>query len=319
MTTALLDSHREHTQPTIEQRKPVLEAAIQKADVLIEAMGWIREFRDKITVIKLGGSVMEDPEAMRHLLVDIVFMETVGMRPIVVHGGGAAISRAMAEAKIEPNFIQGRRYTDEATREIVERVLAGTVNEGLATRIEEFGGRAMPLNFSGMNNCVLFGEKLKLADENGEPVDLGYVGHVTKVDRETLDNLTYAGQVPVIPSMCETESGERLNVNADTAATAVAQAVGAEKLVFLSDVNGVRRDKDDEDSLIHTLDAAAADELITGGQIESGMIPKVQACLDTLSKGVGKVHIIDGRLRHSLLLEIYTNKGVGTQIVGEPS
>jgi acetylglutamate kinase len=296
-----------------------LEAAIQKADVLIEAMGWIREFRDKITVIKLGGSVMEDPEAMRHLLVDIVFMESVGMRPIVVHGGGAAISRAMKEAKIEPKFIQGRRYTDEATREIVERVLAGTVNEGLATRIEEFGGRAMPLNFSGMNNNVLFGERLKLADANGEPVDLGFVGDITRVDRETLDNLTYAGQVPVIPSMCETESGVRLNVNADTAATAVAQAVGAEKLVFLSDVNGVRRDKDDADSLIHTLDTAAAEELISGGQIDSGMIPKVQACLDTLSRGVGKVHIIDGRLRHSLLLEIYTNKGVGTQIVGEPS
>jgi len=295
-----------------------LQDAIQKADVLIEAMGWIRQFRDKITVIKLGGSVMEDPEALRHLLVDIVFMETVGMRPIVVHGGGAAISREMAKAKIEPNFIQGRRYTDQATLAIVERVLAGTMNESLATRIEEFGGRAMPLNFSGMNNNVLFGERLKLEDGDGKPVDLGFVGDVTRVDRETLDNLTYAGQVPVIPSMCETEAGERLNVNADTAATAVAQAVGAEKLIFLSDVNGVRRDKDDADSLIHSLAAADARGLIAGGQIESGMIPKVQACLDTLSRGVGKVHIIDGRLRHSLLLEIYTNKGVGTEIVGEP-
>ncbi|NOY41664.1 MAG: acetylglutamate kinase [Planctomycetes bacterium] len=295
-----------------------MQDAIQKADVLIEAMGWIRQFRDKITVIKLGGSVMEDPEALRHLLVDIVFMETVGMRPIVVHGGGAAISREMAKAKIEPNFIQGRRYTDQATLAIVERVLAGTMNESLATRIEEFGGRAMPLNFSGMNNNVLFGERLKLEDGDGKPVDLGFVGDVTRVDRETLDNLTYAGQVPVIPSMCETEAGERLNVNADTAATAVAQAVGAEKLIFLSDVNGVRRDKDDADSLIHSLAAADARGLIAGGQIESGMIPKVQACLDTLSRGVGKVHIIDGRLRHSLLLEIYTNKGVGTEIVGEP-
>jgi len=322
VSTALLDSQQAEDQPNAQPntlpRKLVLQDAIQKADVLIEAMGWIRQFREKITVIKLGGSVMEDPEALRHLLVDIVFMESVGMRPIVVHGGGAAISRAMVEAKIEPKFIQGRRYTDEATREIVERVLAGTVNETLATRIEEFGGRAMPLNFTGMNNNVLFGERLKLADKNGAPVDLGFVGHVTKVDRETLDNLTYAGQVPVIPSMCETEAGERLNVNADTAATAVAQAVGAEKLVFLSDINGVRRDKDDADSLIHTLDTAAAEELISGGQIESGMIPKVQACLETLSRGVGKVHIIDGRLRHSLLLEIYTNKGVGTQIVGEP-
>ena len=300
-----------------------MQDAIQKADVLIEAMGWIREFREKITVIKLGGSVMEDPEALRHLLVDIVFMETVGMRPIVVHGGGAAISRAMAEANIEPRFIQGRRYTDEATLAIVERVLAGEVNESIAARIEEFGGRAMPLNFSGMNNNVLFGERLQLRGDDGQQVDLGAVGHVTRVDRETLDNLTYAGQVPVIPSMCETGAdgagGERLNVNADTAATAVAQAVGAEKLVFLSDVNGVRRDKNDPESLINTLTADEARQLIQDGSIESGMIPKVEACLETLSKGVGKIHIIDGRLRHSLLLEIYTNHGVGTQIITEPA
>lgn len=300
-----------------QQRTPVLQDAIEKADVLIEAMGWIRRFRDKITVIKLGGSVMEDPEALRHLLVDIVFMETVGMRPIVVHGGGAAISRAMAEANIEPRFIQGRRYTDEATLGIVERVLAGEINEHIASRIEEYGGRAMPLNFHGTNNNVLRGEPLKLQDADGNPVDLGAVGQVTSVDRLTLDNLTYAGQVPVIPSMCETEDGQRLNVNADTAATAVAQAVGAEKLIFLSDVNGVRRDKEDPESLIHSLNSDSARELITEGHIESGMIPKVEACLDTLSKGVSKIHIIDGRLRHSLLLEIYTNQGVGTEIVAD--
>ncbi|MCG8449180.1 MAG: acetylglutamate kinase [Pirellulales bacterium] len=294
-----------------------MQDAIEKADVLIEAMGWIRRFRDKITVIKIGGSVMEDPEALRHLLIDIVFMETVGMRPIVVHGGGAAISRAMAEAKIPPRFIQGRRYTDAATLEIVERVLAGELNESLAERIEEYGGRAMPLNFSNTNNNVLFGEPLQLQDEAGQPVDLGAVGQVTRVDRETIDNLTYAGQVPVIPSMCETETGERLNVNADTAATAVAQAVGAEKLIFLSDINGVRRDKEDPQSLIHSLSSSAAEQLIGDGSIESGMIPKVEACLETLSKGVRKIHIIDGRLRHSLLLEIYTNQGVGTEIVAD--
>jgi acetylglutamate kinase len=254
---------------------------------------------------------------LRHLLVDIVFMETVGMKPIVVHGGGAAISRAMADANIEPRFIHGRRYTDEATLEIVEKVLAGKINESLAASIEEFGGRAMPLNFSGNNNNVLFGERLALTDKEGTPIDLGLVGQVNRVDRETLDNLTYANQVPVIPSMCETDSGERLNVNADTAATAVAQAMGAEKLIFLSDVNGVRRDKDDPESLIHSLTAAEAQRLIDDGSIEAGMIPKVQACLETLSKGVRKIHIIDGRLRHSLLLEIYTNRGVGTEIITE--
>jgi acetylglutamate kinase len=296
-----------------------VQDAIQKADVLIEAMGWIRRFRDKVTVIKLGGSVMEDPEALGHLLIDVVFMETVGMRPIIVHGGGAAITRAMAAANIESRFIQGRRYTDEATLGIVERVLAGEINESLAARIEEFGGRAMPLNFAGTaNNNVLFGERLALPGPDGEPIDLGAVGHVTRVDRETLDNLCYAGQVPVIPSMCETVTGERLNVNADTAATAVAQAVGAEKLVFLSDVNGVRQDKNDPESLIHSLTADEARRLIADGSIESGMIPKVEACLETLSKGVRKIHIIDGRLRHSLLLEIYTNRGVGTELVAEP-
>jgi acetylglutamate kinase len=294
----------------------VVHDAIQKADFLIEAMGWIRQFRDKITVIKLGGSVMEDPEALRHLLVDIVFMETVGMRPIVVHGGGAAITRAMEEAKIEPRFIQGRRYTDDATLKIVERVLAGEINESIAAQIEQFGGRAMPLNFHGdQNNNVLIGERLTLRGDNGDELDLGHVGRVTEVDRDTIENLCYAGQVPVIPSMCETKGGQRLNVNADTAATAVAQALGAEKLVFLSDVNGVRRDKTDASSLIHSLTAKEARRLIAERAIEAGMIPKVEACLETLQKGVRKIHIIDGRLRHSLMLEIYTNEGVGTEIV----
>ena len=293
----------------------LVDSAIQKADVLIEALGWIRRFRDKITVIKLGGSVMEDPQALRHLLVDIVFMETVGMRPVVVHGGGAAISRAMDEAGIEPRFIQGRRYTADATLAIVERVLGGEINEMIAARIEEFGGRAMPLNFRSTN--VLFGERLKLKDAHGDPVDLGHVGSVRRIDRTTLDNLCYAGQVPVIPSMCEAADGERLNVNADSAATVVAQALGAEKLVFLSDVNGVRTQKHDPESLVHSLSAEDARSMIARGQIEDGMIPKVEACLETLARGVGKVHIIDGRLRHSLLLEIYTDRGVGTQIAND--
>ncbi len=292
-----------------------LEDAIAKADVLIEALGWIRQFRDKITVIKLGGSVMEDPDALRHLLVDIVFMETVGMRPVVVHGGGAAISRAMDEAGIQSHFIKGRRYTDDETLAIVQRVLAGEINEHIAARIEEFGGRAMPLNFGNQAN-VLFGERITLEDD-GETIDLGHVGQVTRVDRQVIDNLCYAGQVPVIPSMCESTDGERLNVNADTAAMAVAQALGAEKLVFLSDVNGVRMDADDPDSLVHSLNDAEARQMIHSGQITAGMIPKVEACLHTLHQGVGKIHIIDGRLRHSLLLEIYTNLGVGTEIVAQ--
>jgi acetylglutamate kinase len=291
----------------------LLERAIQKADVLIEAMGWIRQFRGKITVIKLGGSLMQDEDALRHVLLDIVFMETVGMLPVVVHGGGAAISRAMDAAGIAPNFIQGRRYTDDATLEIVEKVLAGEINERIAQLIEDYGGRALNLNFKNSN--VLHGERIQLPGENGEAIDLGHVGRVTRVDRAVIENLCYAGQVPVIPSMCiNDETGEKLNVNADTAATAVAVALGAEKLVFLSDVNGVRLDKDDPDSLIHSLDEQRARKLIDSGEISAGMIPKVEACLETLHQGVKKIHIIDGQLRHSLLLEVYTTSGVGTQI-----
>jgi acetylglutamate kinase len=292
-----------------------LEEAIQKADVLIEALQWIRQFRGKITVIKLGGSVMEDERLMTHLLLDIVFMETVGMRPVVVHGGGASISRAMAEAGLQPQWVQGRRFTDEATLTIVERVLACDINEDLARRINELGGRAQALNFKTTN--VLRGERIQLPSENGDPVDLGFVGTVTRVDRATIENLCHAGIVPVIPSMCITKERQKLNVNADSAATAVAQAVEAEKLVYLSDVNGVRRNKDDPSSLIHSLTSLEARGLIADGTIESGMIPKVEACLETLDRGVHKVHIIDGRLRHSLLLEVYTSKGVGTQIVKE--
>ncbi len=287
--------------------------AIKKADVLIEALEWIRKFRDKITVIKLGGSVMENPTALRHLLLDIVFMETVGMRPVVVHGGGAAISRAMEEAGLKPHFIQGRRHTDGPTRDIVERVLAYETNTYIATRFEELGGRAAPLNFRTTN--VLFGEKLLLEQPGGEQIDLGFVGTVTRVDRRTLDNLCYAKIVPVIPSMCiDEKTGEKLNVNADTAATAVATALGAEKLVFLSDVSGVLKDKRDPNSLLHSLTASQAREMIASGAIDSGMIPKVQACLDTLEQGVRKIHIIDGRVRHSLMLEVYTSRGVGTEI-----
>ena len=294
-----------------------MQDAIEKADVLIEALAWIRQFRGKIIVVKLGGSVMEDPSAMTHLLVDVVFMETVGMRPVLVHGGGAAISRAMAEAGLEPRFVQGRRYTDAAALKIVEEVLTSRINEPLARQIDQLGGQAKPLNFRSTN--VLFGERIQLYDQAGGPVDLGHVGRVTRVDCPTIERLCGEGIVPVIPSLCVTDQGEKLNVNADTAATAIAQQLRAEKLVFLSDVNGVRRRKDDAESLIESLLVGEARRLIASGAIDAGMIPKVEACLETLEKGVRKVHVIDGRLRHSLLLEVYTSQGVGTEIVKDES
>jgi acetylglutamate kinase len=195
----------------------------------------------------------------------------------------------------------------------VEKVLAGELNEHLTAEIERLGGRAMNLSIN--TTQVLFGEKLLLEEPGSEPVDLGFVGQVTRVDRQTIESLTYTEQIPVIPSMAIDDRGQRYNVNADTAAMAVAEALGAEKLIFVSDVNGVRRDKDDPDSVIHSLTADEARDLIAQGVIAGGMIPKVEACLATLQRGVGKVHIIDGRLRHSLLLEIYTTAGVGTEIV----
>ena len=292
-----------------------MQLAIEKADVLIEALGWIRRFRGKVTVIKLGGSVMESEDALRHVLLDIVFMETVGVRPVIVHGGGAAISRAMDAAGIKPQFIQGRRYTDERSLEIVERVLAGEINEQLTRWIDELGGRGMSLNFRTRN--VLFGRRIGLQDQAGHMIDLGHVGEVTRIDRPLIEKLCWAGIVPVIPSMCLDEQGGKLNVNADTAAQAVAEGLSADKLVFLSDVAGVLRDKNDPQSLIHSLKATEARQLIERGAITAGMIPKVQACLETLAKGVGQVHIVDGRLRHSLLLEVYTNGGVGTEIARE--
>ncbi len=290
--------------------------AIEKAEILVEAMQWIRRFRGKITVIKLGGSVMESATALDGLLLDVVFMETVGMRPVVVHGGGAAISRAMADSGLQPRFIQGRRYTCEKTLEIVERVLTQEICAHLVRRIGSHGGKARPLHTG--TTPVLFGEKFFLQDSQGNSLDLGFVGTVTRVDEKTILAVLEAGEIPVIPCLAIGRDGEKLNVNADTAAMAVARALRAEKLVFLSDVNGVRRKKDDPHSLIPSLSAAEARELIRSGAIEGGMLPKIEACLETLAAGVGKIHIIDGRLPHSLLLEVYTDRGVGTEIVPDP-
>ncbi len=288
--------------------------AIAKADTLIEAMGWIRRFRGSTTVIKLGGSLLEDTEAIHHILLDVIFMESVGMKPVIVHGGGPSINRAMEQAAITPTWVKGRRVTDTPTLEIVERVLAGEITQHLTNEIERLGGRAVNLNFAGGTN-VLHGEKMLLTDDDGSQIDLGFVGQVTQVDRNVIESVAYANQVPVIPSMCISDCGQKFNVNADTAAMAVAESLGAEKLVFLSDVNGVRRDKHDPATIIHSLTAEEARQLIVDKVIDAGMIPKIEACLSTLSRGVRKVHIIDGRLRHSLLLEIFTTSGVGTELI----
>lgn len=288
---------------------------MEKADVLIEAMKWIRQHRGKISVIKIGGSLMEDEAAMMHLLLDIVFMESVGMKPVLVHGGGAAISKAMSGAGLEPRFVQGRRYTDEASLEIVKRVLGKEINEHLAGKINTFEGQAQSLSVCFGTN-VLYGEKLLLKDETGMPIDMGLVGTVTRVDAEPIRRLCDHGIVPVIPSIAvmENNNSQALNINADTAATAVAKELHAEKLVYVSEVNGLRTDPNDPKSMIDSITAEKARAMLASGAIVGGMIPKIQACLETLERGVQKIHIINGRLRHSLLLEIFTSMGVGTEI-----
>ena len=287
--------------------------AIEKADVLLEAIHWIRKFRGQVIVVKLGGSLMKDPLAMSHLLEDIVFMETVGAKPILVHGGGPAINRALIESGIEPRFVMGRRFTCEKTLKIVEKVLVNELNEQIVEQLIILGGRAQPLNFNTTN--VVFGEPLTARDENGNPVDFGFVGDATHIETDPILDLLDRNTIPVIPSMCMSKTGQKLNVNADTVATVVARTFLAEKLIFLSDVNGVRRDKDDPSTLIPTLTAKMAREMFASGAIVAGMIPKVQACLDTIHHGVQKVHIVDGSIRHALLLEIFTTEGVGTEII----
>ena len=291
----------------------VHEEAIRKADVLIEALGYFRQFHGKFTVIKLGGSVMENPEALRALLVDVVFMQTVGMRPVVVHGGGKAITHAMEQAGLEARWVQGRRYTDDATLAIVARVLAEEINEDIVRHVRKFGGRSSGLHHK-TQQC-LYGTRLTLPDAEGNPIDLGRVGEVTEVDAEPIINLCLAGIVPILPSLAEDDDGGLLNVNADTAAAAVARALQAEKLVFLTDTPGILVDRNDPATLLPSLTPEDCRDLIAKGVIDKGMIPKVEACLDSLESNVKATHIIDGRLRHSLLLEMYTTTGVGTEIV----
>jgi acetylglutamate kinase len=295
-----------------------MDDAIRKAEVLIEALSYIRQFRDRLTVIKLGGSAMEDADALRATLQDVVFMETVGMRPVLVHGGGKPIDRAMAEAGLKPRKVQGRRYTDQATLDIVVRVLLKEINAGIEAQIRQLGGRAVGQHLGSFQ--YLRGEQLFLSNPEGTPIDLGRVGRVTQVDTALIEDFCAAGVVPVIPSLAVDAQGNWLNVNADTAAAAVAGHLRAEKLVLLTDTPGILRDRQDAGSLIRNVDAAGCRELMSSGVIDEGMIPKVEACLDSLRAGVRKTHVIDGRVRHSLLLEIYTDRGVGTEIVlGPPS
>lgn len=290
-----------------------MEEAIRKAKVLIEAMSWIQRFRGRYVVVKLGGSTLDDQQAVDSLLVDVVFMATVGMKPVIVHGGGKAISAGMAAAGIEPRFVAGRRYTDNKTLQIASRVLVEEICQSIVDRINHHGARATGLHFGTEN--VLTAEKLTLRDAAGQVVDLGHVGSVTHVDANTLIRVCSTGTIPVIPCIALSEYGHRLNVNADTAAAAVARALSAEKLVFLSDIPGILTDLRNPASRLSHVTGSQVRAMIADGTIAGGMVPKVEAALDALDAGVRKVHIVDAAMPHSVLLEIYSDTGVGTEIV----
>jgi acetylglutamate kinase len=290
-----------------------VEEAIRKADVLVEALGWIRQFRGRYVVIKLGGSALEETAAVKSVLTDVIFLSAVGMRPVLVHGGGKAITQAMNVAGIEPKFVSGRRFTDEATLEIVAKTLAGEICASLVDEIKQQQAEAVGLSYLG-RNCLI-GKKLSLNGPQGQSVDLGRVGEVVDVDRRPIEDAVAAGAIPVIPSIALDSAGQKLNVNADTAAGAVARFLNAEKLVFLSDVPGICRDRHDPSTLISHLPASLCRGLIVEGVIDSGMVPKVEAALEALRNGVRKVHIVDAAMPHAVLLEFYSDSGVGTEIV----
>jgi acetylglutamate kinase len=290
-----------------------MDEAIRKAKVLIEALSWIQQFRGRYVVVKLGGSTLDDVAAVDSLLTDVVFMATVGMKPVIVHGGGKAISSAMKSAGIEARFVAGRRFTDQQTLQIASRVLVEDICQSIVNRINSNSGKSTGLHFGTEN--VLTAERLTLTDDQGNSVDLGHVGHVTDVDTETLIRVCSIGAIPVIPSIALSRVGHKLNVNADTAAAAVARALSAEKLIFLSDIPGILTDIKDPASRLSHVTAAQVRALIADGTIAGGMVPKVEAALESLDAGVRKVHIVDASMLHSVLLEIYSDTGVGTEIV----
>ena len=290
-----------------------MEKAIAKAGALIEAMEYIRQFRERIVVVKLGGSILDDTALQKKLLTDIAFMATVGMRPVIVHGGGKAITRAMNEAGLEPVWVQGRRYTDKRTLTIAEHTLVHKINTPLCEILTELG--CEPMGLHSLGSCALFAETLRLAGENGRKIDVGMVGRVTDVNGQLLRKLCADGTIPVIASVAKDKAGGKLNVNADSAAGMVAAEVVAEKLVVVSDTHGIRTDINDPESWVSSLNEKQIKEMIDAGIITDAMFPKVEACITALDAGVRKAHIVDGRIPHSLLLEIYTDKGIGTQIV----
>ena len=286
-----------------------MKELLQKAEVLIEALPYIQRFNRKIIVVKYGGSAMVDEELKKHVIQDVTLLKLVGFTPIIVHGGGKEISKWVGKVGMEPVFINGLRKTDEATMEIAEMVL-NKVNKSLVTLVQELGVNAVGI--SGKDGGLL---KVEKKYSNGE--DIGFVGEITEVNPQILYDLLEKDFLPIICPVGMDAEYNSYNINADDAACAIAKAVKAEKLAFLTDIEGVYKDPKDKDTLISELRVSEARELIGDGFIGGGMLPKLNNCIDAIENGVSRVHILDGRIAHCLLLEIFTNRGIGTAILGD--
>jgi acetylglutamate kinase len=290
---------------------------LEKAKILISALPYFRDFYGKVMVIKYGGHAMVEEELKLAFAKDIVLMKYVGIKPVIVHGGGPQISQMMERLGLKPVFIEGQRVTDEETMNVVEMVLVGTVNKQIVSLINQVGGRAVGL--SGRDGDLIQVEKMTIYKYTGEDrppeiIDIGRVGKVKKVNPEVLFTLLERDFIPVIAPVGVGEDGQAYNVNADLVAGALAGALQAEKLIYLTDVEGV---KDAEGKLISTLKVSEVEELISSGVARGGMIPKLKSARKAISQGVKKVHIIDGRVPHSLIIELFTDEGLGTQILEE--
>jgi len=286
---------------------------IAKAETLIEALPYIQSFRGATVVVKFGGSAMEDRAHMQSILLDVAFMWTVGMRPVIVHGGGKAISRALERAGVPTQFVQGLRVTCAESIKVVEQVIKHEVNAEVVALLREHGAQAE----------ALFGDRIFHVHrktgkdaQTGAPLDWGFVGEPVACDTGPVLELLHRGVVPVVCPLGTGDDRQLYNINADNAAAALAKALKARKLAFVSDVPGLLRDPKDPSTLIQTLKVEDAPALVRDGVVGGGMLPKVQSCIDAIQAGVGKVHMVDGRMAHSLLLEIFTRTGVGTEIIG---
>ena len=292
-----------------EEKSTYMSEIVGKAETLIEALPYIRDFNNKIVVVKYGGSAMLDKKLEESVIQDVALLKLVGMQPIIVHGGGKEISKWIDKVGKETEFVDGFRKTDKETMEIAEMVL-NRLNKYLVQMVERLGVNAVGI--SGKDGGLLQVDQKK---PNGK--DIGYVGDVKKVDTLVIDTLLANDFIPIIAPIGLGEDGETYNINADDAACAIAGALGAEKLAFLTDIEGVYKDPKDPSTLISELEVKEAKELIADGYIGGGMLPKLQNCIDAIESGVSRVHILDGRIPHCLLLEIFTNKGIGTAILNQ--